>query len=66
MRGIALYDRVMSGQFVADPEATGNGLVETKKDGRDDLERWFDEASRMPEAGRSSTGVVNTTGTPTP
>jgi len=66
MRGIALYDRVMSGQFVADPEVTGQGLVETKKDGRDDLERWFDEASRMPEAGRSSTGVVNTTGTPTP
>ena len=66
MRGIALYDRVMSGRFVADAEAKDDGLAQTTQDGRDELERWFDEASRMPELGRPAAGAVTTNATASP
>jgi hypothetical protein len=66
MRGIALYDRVMSGQFVADAEVKDNGLTATEKDGRDELERWFDEASRLRESGRPAPGAAATNGTASP
>jgi len=60
MRGIALYDRVMSGHYVADSEAQENGLTGTVKDGRNELKRYFEEASRMPEPGRPASGAANT------
>jgi hypothetical protein len=41
LRGIALYDRVMTGVYVADAAANGDGLKETVKDGRDVLETAF-------------------------
>lgn len=41
LRGIALYDRVLTGAYVADAAVPGNGLKETVKDGRDVLEAAF-------------------------
>ncbi len=41
LRGIALYDRVLTGVYVADAAANGNGLKETVKDGRSVLEAAF-------------------------
>jgi hypothetical protein len=66
MRGIALYDRVMSGQFVANSEAQDNGLAATVKDGREDLKRYCDEASRMPETRLPATSLTNANRTVTP
>jgi hypothetical protein len=66
MRGIALYDRVMSGHYVADADAKDNGLGNTVKDGRDDLERYFEEASRIPETGRPVTRAAKAIGTAEP
>jgi hypothetical protein len=41
LRGIALYDRVMKGDYVSDATTKENGLVETVKDGREVLEVAF-------------------------
>ena len=41
LRGIALYDRVLTGVYMADAAAQGNGLKETVKDGKDMLEAAF-------------------------
>lgn len=41
LRGIALYDRVMKGDYVSDAEKKENGLFETVKDGRKELEEAF-------------------------
>lgn len=41
LRGIALYDRVMKGEYVADTETKDNGPAETVKDGREILEAAF-------------------------
>lgn len=66
MRGIALYDRVMSGQYVADPETKESGLLKTVKDGRDELKDLFEGASRSPALERPATGAANVTGTTEP
>ncbi|HEY0548120.1 MAG TPA: hypothetical protein VGF13_00880 [Verrucomicrobiae bacterium] len=42
LRGIALYERVMKGDYVADAAAKGDGLKETVKDGRGVLEAAFE------------------------
>lgn len=60
MRGIALYDRVMSGRFVADSEAQDNGLSGTVEDGREELKRYFEAASRMQEPRLPTISVANT------
>ena len=60
MRGIALYDRVMSGRFVADLEAQDSGLAGTVNDGRGELERHFEAASRMRELGVPTVSAANT------
>ena len=41
MRGIALYDRVLTGVYVPDRESKEDGLKETAKDGRGLLEAAF-------------------------
>jgi hypothetical protein len=41
LRGIALYDRVMKGDYLSDAEKKENGLFETVKDGRKELEAAF-------------------------
>jgi hypothetical protein len=41
LRGIALYDRVMKGDYVSETGTKENGLVETVKDGREVLEVAF-------------------------
>jgi hypothetical protein len=64
MRGIALYDRVMSGRFVANFEAQDNGLTGTVEDGRQELKRYFEAASRMPEPGPISAANTNRAVTP--
>lgn len=49
MRGIALYDRVMTGQFTADPDTKDNGRTATISGGRDELEQMFNEAASKSE-----------------
>lgn len=66
LRGIALYDRAIMGDYVSDPEAKDSGLKETLKDGRDELERAFDRASQRIESGRPAVGASNTNGIAAP
>lgn len=64
MRGIALYDRVMTGHFAQDGEAVTSGLMETIKGGRDELKRWFNETARLPDGiktAEANTGPIKQT-----